>query len=238
MGPSNQESDTRWPLTVHLLGKVEFDEIVRLQRGLVYRLSGGEDVSSLLLCEHPPLVTVGRHGVGSFHLLRDELTARAWPVRWVGRGGGAILHQPGQLAVYPVLPLRRLGLEVADYLSLLQGALIDLLDDFAVRGETRPGEAGVWVADRLIAAVGVALRHDVTTFGAVLNVDPDLTLFRHLSAGDAFTSLARERRGPARPQLVRQRLVEHFAARFGFGRIDILFPGASQPGHERLALPR
>jgi lipoyl(octanoyl) transferase len=159
-------------------------------------------------------------------------------VRWVGRGGGAILHLPGQLAVYPVLPLGRLGIDVGEHLRRLHGCLLDVLDDFGVRGETRPGEAGLWVADRQIAAVGVALRQQVTTFGATLNVDPDLTLFRHLGAGAAYTSLARERRGPARPQLVRQRLVEHFVARFGFDGVDLVYPGPSQPGHDRLAAPK
>src|SRR5262245_43496314 len=98
-------------LRVHLLGTVALDEAVRLQRALVYRLSGGEDASSLLLCEHPPMITVGRHG-GSNSLLfcRDEAASRGWPVRWVARGGGPVLHLPGQLAIYPLLPLRRLGL--------------------------------------------------------------------------------------------------------------------------------
>jgi lipoyl(octanoyl) transferase len=214
---------------------VTFDEAVRLQRGLIYRLSGGEGAASLLLCEHPPLVTVGRHGAVPLGLLGGKPAAEAWPVRWVGRGGGAILHLPGQLAAYPVLPLWAMGLGVADYLRLLQGAVTDLLDDFAVRGETRAGEAGVWVGGRLIASVGVALRQGVTAFGVVLNVDPDLTQFRRLASDDAFTSLARERRGPARPQLVRQRFLGHFAARFGFGRVEILFPAADQPGHERVA---
>lgn len=238
MRPTSPNPDPRGSLRIHLLGTVDFDEALRLQRGLVYRLSGGEDAAALLLGEHPPLITVGRHGAGPFPLWTEEMRGRGWPVRWVSRGGGAVLHLPGQLAVYPVLPLDRLRLDVREYLYRLQGALIDVLDDFGIRGETRPGEAGVWVAGRLIAAVGVALRHQVTTFGAALNVDPDLTLFRVISDEPAFTSLARERGGPVRTQLVRQRLVEHFASRFGYEQVDVVFPSADQPGHERIAVRR
>src|SRR6266567_9392054 len=94
-------------LHVYLLGLVEFEAALRLQRLLVYQASGEPAQAALVLCEHPPLITVGRQGSHA-HILydREELAARRWPVRWVNRGGGCLLHLPGQLAVYPVLPLR------------------------------------------------------------------------------------------------------------------------------------
>ena len=233
------EAGGRAPLRTYLLGSLEFDQALALQRGLVYQLSGGAP-AALILCEHPPLITVGRHGgPGQIHAGPGELASRGWAVRWVPRGGGAVLHLPGQLAVYPVLPLGRLGLGVAAYIELLQEVLVAVLDDFGVSGQTRAGQAGVWVGRRPIAAVGVAVRHGVSTFGAVLNIDPDLTLFRLVEAGapgdGPMTSLARERRGPPRAALVRQRLLEHFAGRFGFGETDLVFHPPGQPGHERLA---
>ncbi|MFO0841166.1 MAG: hypothetical protein U0797_02055 [Gemmataceae bacterium] len=238
MRPTRATPDPRGPLRVHLLGLVDFEEALRLQWGLVYRLNGGEDGAALVLCEHPPLITLGRHSGRPIPLLTEEVRDRGWPMRWVGRGGGAVLHLPGQLAIYPVLPLDRLGMDVGGYLGRLHGALLDVLDDFGIRGEGRPGEPGVWVAGRFIATVGVALRHRVTTFGAVLNVEPDLTQYRVLSGGWTFTSLARERGGPVRSQLVRQRLIEHFAGRLGYEQIDMVFPSAGQPGHERLEARR
>jgi lipoyl(octanoyl) transferase len=180
----------------------------------------------LVLCEHPPLITVGRDGSHTDVRLEPvELRARRWEVRGVNRGGGCLLHLPGQLAVYPVVALDRFGLGLREYLDRLHAVLLTVLDDFSVRGETRPGQAGVWVGSRLIAAVGVAVRSWVSYFGAALNVNPDLGPFRGVHTGAAgdgpMTSLARERHGALRPAEVRQRLLEHFAAGFGFTRTSL-----------------
>jgi lipoyl(octanoyl) transferase len=224
-------------LQAYLLGTVDFDAALALQRLLVYQVTGDRDAAALVLCEHPPLITVGRQGSRS-HILYEpeELHARRWPVRWVNRGGGCLLHLPGQLAVYPVLPLDRLGLGLRAYLDRLQDVLVALLDDFGIRAETRPERPGVWANGRPIAAVGVAVRHWVTYYGAVLNVNPDLVPFRRVrclgAAEQPMTSLERERRGPLRPSLVRERLVEHFAARFGFGRVS---PFSDHPALQRRA---
>jgi len=228
-------------LHAYLLGLVDFEAGLRLQRQLVYHASGGEDQPALVLCEHPPLITVGRQGSHA-HILcdPDELEARRWPVRWVNRGGGCLLHLPGQLAVYPILPLQRLGLGLSDYLDRLHRVLVAVLDDFSVRATTRPDCAGVWVGDRLVAGVGVAVRDWVTWYGAVLNVSPDLLPFRLIRSGapgeGPMTSLARERHGAPRMALVRQRLVEHFAEQFGFERTSVFFghPSLTHDAHCRL----
>ena len=95
-------------LQVYLLGSIDFESALALQRRLIYQVAGERSGAALVLCEHPPLITVGRQGSRS-HILCDseELRARRWKVRWVNRGGGCLLHQPGQLAVYPILPLDR-----------------------------------------------------------------------------------------------------------------------------------
>src|SRR5262245_17773208 len=146
-------------LQVYLLGSVDFEAALRFQRRLLYDVSGERQQAILVLCEHPPIITVGRHGSHA-HLFygSDELRARRWQVRWVNRGGGCLLHTPGQFAVYPILPLDRLGLGLEEYLARLQAVLADVLADFQIRGETRPGRAGLWVGSRPIAAVGVAVR--------------------------------------------------------------------------------
>ncbi|HEY7424117.1 MAG TPA: lipoyl(octanoyl) transferase LipB [Gemmataceae bacterium] len=210
-------------LRVYLLGQVEFEAALSLQRILAFEASGERDSAALVLCEHPPLITVGRDGSpADIRCGLDELRMRRWPLRWVNRGGGSLLHLPGQLAVYPIVPLDWRGLGLAAYIERLQRILIAVLDDFGVPGATRPGQPGVWVGRRLIAGIGVAVRDWVAYFGAALNVNPDLSPFRILrsAAGDRepMTSLERERRGPLRPSLVRERLLEHFTAAFPFER--------------------
>lgn len=210
-------------LRVYLLGSVEFEATLSLQHLLAYQAGGERDSAALVLCEHPPIITVGRDGSpADLRCDLDELRTRHWPVRWVNRGGGSLLHLPGQLAVYPIVPLDWHCLGLTAYLDRLHRVLVAVLDDFGVAARTRVGQAGVWVGDRLIAGVGVAVRDWVAYFGAFLNINPDLRPFRMVRAGpherEPMTSLVRERRGPLRPSLVRQRLLEHFTTLFPFER--------------------
>src|SRR5262245_29593085 len=162
-------------LQAYLLGSVEFEAALAFQRRLAYTVGGDRDSSFLVLCEHPPVITVGRQGSRTHILFEpEELAARGWPVRWVNRGGGCLLHAPGQLAAYPVLALDRFGLGLADYLGRLHAVVLAVLDDFGVRGQVRELQPGVWVGGRLIAGVGVAVRDWVAYFGLALNVNPCL----------------------------------------------------------------
>jgi lipoyl(octanoyl) transferase len=209
-------------LRIYLLGQVEFEAALLFQRRLLYEVSGNRSQAALVLCEHPPLITVGRQG-SSLHILAEprELRSRMLRVRWVNRGGGCLLHTSGQLAIYPILPLDRLGLSLKAYLCRLQATLIALLDDFGIGGEDRPSLPGVWTGPRLLAPLGVAVRDWVTYFGAYLNINPTLEPFRLIHCGGPegrMTSLERERRGPLRPSLVRERLLEHFLTQFPFAR--------------------
>lgn len=211
-------------LRAYLLGTLEFESALALQRRLVYDVAGDRSQAALVLCEHPPLVTVGRQG-SRRHILAEpeQLQARRWQVRWVNRGGGCMLHVPGQLAIYSIAPLDRLGMSLPRYLHSLREAMQAVIREFGVAAEAGPG--GLRVRGRVIAALGVAVRDWVTYYGMVLNVNPALEAFRMVRCSSAddgtMTSLERERRGPVRPGMVRERVVEHFAQRFGFARMSI-----------------
>jgi lipoyl(octanoyl) transferase len=213
-------------LQVYLLGTLEFEAALKLQRRLHFDVTSNRDQAVLVLCEHEPTITIGRQGSRAHVQLEpEELFTRRWPVRWVNRGGGCLLHVPGQLALYSILPLDRVACTIPQYLTRLGESIHDLLTDFSIHAPISIDERGVWVADRLIAAVGVSVRDWVTTFGAYININPALDLFRPIIAVAAcdrpMTSLERERRGPVRPSLVRERLIEHFRARFDFGRVTL-----------------
>jgi lipoyl(octanoyl) transferase len=221
-------------LQAYLLGTVSFDAALALQRMLVYQSSGDRELGSLLLCEHPPMISVGRHGSRAHILYQPaELQNRGWPVRWVNRGGGCLLHLPGQLAIYPVLALDRRGWGIQTYIEQLQEVVLAVLDDFSIRGVTQSHRPGIWVNGRLIASVGIAVRDWVAYYGVYFNCRPDLHPFRHVrvdpQSREPMTSLVRERRGPLRTSMVRERFVEHFAARFGFDRTSLFFHHPSLP---------
>jgi len=213
-------------LQAYLLGTVEYEDALSLQRRLVYEVSGNRDQAALILCEHPPLITVGRQG-STTHILYEprELQVRRWTVRWVNRGGGCMLHLPGQLAIYPIVPLDHFRLNLQAYLLNLHQLLRELLADFDVAGQVHPGWPGIWAGGQLVAGVGVAVRDWVAYYGAWLNINPSLVPFRHVRcagpAGGPMTSLERESRRPARPATVRQRLLERFAHRFPCARVSL-----------------
>ena len=219
-------------LCAYLLGTVQFDAFLTLQRRLVYDISGDRDGAALLICDHPPGITIGREGsCADVRPGPDELHARGWPVRWVSRGGGTMLHLPGQVACYPVFPLDAAGITVARYLEELQKVVIELLRDYQIVGITNPCHPGIRVNERRIAHIGVAVRYGVTGYGLVINTDPDLGPFRDVHCGGdtvPMTSIQRETAGRFRVQGVRQRLVELVAERFGFNRVSVFHthPGA------------
>lgn len=200
----------------YLLGTLDLDTTQALQHRLGYEVAGDPSCAAVILCEHPLAITTGREGS------RMHVRTGRWPVRWVARGGGVALHAPGQVACYPILPLERMQLTPAAYLAGLRGVVGDLLAGFGVKAESDP--TTVRVNGRRIAHFGVAVRNWVTSFGFVLNVAPDLELFRDIDCdGDPVpvTSLQRECPIRVRVPAVRQRLLDLLARRFHFGRVSV-----------------
>lgn len=233
-------------LQAYLLGAVDFEAALLLQRRLHYDIAGDRDQAALIVCEHSSLITVGRQG-SRRHLLidADELRARQWRVRWVNRAGGCWLHLPGQLSICPIVPLDVLGLTPPEYVALLGETLRRVLGDFSVTARVHVDDAGVWVGDRLLAAIGVAVKDEVAYYGACFNVNPALDVYQtlrcHPRAAGPMTSLERERRGPMRPGMVRERIVEQFRAAFGSARVSLFsdhtaLHAAQAPGPARRAL--
>lgn len=214
------------PLEVHLLGVVDFESALFLQERLIYEISGRDDTQgALLLCEHPPLVTIGREGSRA-HLRAEprELEARLIPVRWLSRGGGCVAHAPGQLAAYPIVPLDRLGLGLADYRARLEEAVADVAREQQIRAWRRAEEPGVWTRLGHVAQFGVGVRSWVAHHGLYVNVDPSpefLRLVQTNRPGQRATSLTAVRGRVVSMNSVREALVRHLVRRLGYERFHI-----------------
>ena len=213
------------PLEVFLLGLVPFEAAQQLQRRLVYDLGEGGG-GSLVLCEHPPTISVGRSGSRA-HILPDdlELRARGIGVHWVNRGGGCVLHIPDQVTGYLALPLDRLGLDVRAYLDRLHAALIGVLADLDVRGLTSAEAPGVFLPNRArVASVGVAVNRWIAYHGFTLNVGPHLEPFHLLDEPGPGESRLRQssieagRQRPAPMHRVREALIRRVEVAFGLER--------------------
>ena len=135
---------------------------------------------TLLLLEHPAVITLGRR-TNEADLLTEEavLQARGIAVERVDRGGEISYHGPGQLVGYPILDLRRHGQDLHRYLRDLEEVILRTLAVYGLAGQRLSGLTGVWVDDRKIAAIGIKVSRWVSLHGWALNITTDLTPFRH-----------------------------------------------------------
>jgi lipoyl(octanoyl) transferase len=167
-------------LEVYLLGLVDFREVQQLQRRIVYDL-GEQAGAVLILCEHPPTISVGRSGsrahIGPDNAVLDALGIK---VHYVNRGGGCVLHLPGQLAAYLALSLPSFGLTLKDYVDRLYSTVLEVLSEFDLKGTVRPDLPGVFSGPARIATVGIAVSRWIAYHGLTLNVGPYLQLFEVL----------------------------------------------------------
>ena len=160
------------------LGRIGYTEAMRLQDSLVDARLREEISDTLLLLEHPPVITVDRRGSAQDILVPEATLARMGiEVHPTTRGGLVTYHGPGQLVGYPVVKLRVRGLSVPCYVRAIEQAIIVALAEIGVEAHIEEQHVGVWTAAGKIAAIGVAQRHGVTLHGFAVNLQPDLSHF-------------------------------------------------------------
>lgn len=175
----NSEPQTGRPLRTLHAGVVPYAEAVALQERLHHDRVEGRIPDTLLLLEHPPVITLGRRAHEE-HLLvdREALSRRGVEVYEAARGGDVTYHGPGQLVGYPIIDLTERGKDVHRYLRDLEEALIRALAHWGLKGERVPELTGVWVGNDKVAAIGIGVRRWVTWHGFALNVTTELDAFR------------------------------------------------------------
>ena len=165
-------------LLVRELGLVSYGEALDLQRRLAQERIAGTIPDTLLLLEHPPVVTLGRGWKSSsLPVEPDALRARGIEVHEIERGGDVTYHGPGQLVGYPIFDLQQHRTDLHWYLRQLEEALIAALGGLGIPAERSAGYTGVWTAGRKIASIGIHVRQWVTWHGFALNVTTDLSAF-------------------------------------------------------------
>jgi lipoyl(octanoyl) transferase len=166
------------PLDVRDLGRIDYAEAMRLQDTLAERRLNDEIGDTLLLLEHPPVITLGRRAtLDDVYVSQTELQRRGIALERTTRGGLVTYHGPGQLVGYPIIRLRARGLTVPCYVRALELAIIAALAEVGVAARLDEGHVGVWTSMGKIAAIGVAQRHGVTLHGFAVNLQPDLSHF-------------------------------------------------------------
>jgi len=178
---------------IHLLhlGRISYAEGLAIQQQVIAARKQNLIGDTLLLLEHPPVLTLGRNAHRSNVIVSDEfLEQHGIEIHEINRGGDVTYHGPGQLVGYPIVDLRgdwpgKKGphLGPVDYVRLVEEALIRACGDFGVMAQRIKGRTGVWtiaggsVAEKKIAAIGVHVSQGVTSHGFALNVTTDLRDF-------------------------------------------------------------
>ncbi len=194
-------------MVIHVLhlGLVPYGTALQLQRTVMELRKAGRIENSLLLLEHPPVITLGRNAKLSNVVAPPEfLSQKGVELFEIDRGGDVTFHGPGQLVAYPIFDLRsfepRLG--AVDFVRRLEEVLIRTCGDFGIGTQRIKGLTGVWTyalrnkPEAKIAAIGVHISRGVTTHGFALNVSVELDFFSLIVpcgiTGKPVTSMQRE----------------------------------------------
>lgn len=198
------------------LGQMGYDEALSLQESLLVHKRGENLPDIVLFVEHPHVITIGRGGKESNILRPDKV-----PVYRTSRGGDVTYHGPGQMVVYPIVDLRStLRKDVHRYLRYLEKATIRTLGAFGVNAERRPPWTGIWVVNRKIASIGVAVRRAITYHGLALNINTDLSYYRRIVPCGLpwaeMTSMQKELARELPMASVKESFLHHFSRQFGY----------------------
>ena len=209
-------------LEVMRAGLVPYEAALALQADLVAARKAGTIPDTLVLLQHPPVITLGvKVRQSREHVLAtdDELRTQGIALFEAGRGGDVTYHGPGQLVGYPILDLKPDRMDAHKYVRDLEEVLIGVCADLDLDAGRRNGMTGVWVGDEKVAAIGVRLSRWVTSHGFALNVSTDLDHFGLIVPCGitefGVTSLARLLGTPPPMAEVEERVVHHLCRVFG-----------------------
>ena len=207
-------------MAVRRLGLVPYADGLELQRRLVEERKADRIPDTLLLLQHPHVLTVGVKKDGRSHILAspDRLTALGVDVFETGRGGDVTYHGPGQLVGYPIVNLDPDRRDVHRYVRDLEEVMIRVCADYGVEAGRVKGFSGAWIGDEKIGAIGVRISRWITSHGFAFNVTTDVDFFNLIVpcgiADKGVTSLAAKLGRPPSMAEIEDRFVSNFAAVF------------------------
>ncbi|MCX7930784.1 MAG: lipoyl(octanoyl) transferase LipB, partial [Chlorobi bacterium] len=207
-------------ITIERWGLIEYREAWERQRRYVQEIQNGERRSTLVLCEHPAVITIGRAGSTNNVICTDqELVRRGIDLVETDRGGDVTLHNPGQLVGYPIFDLTAFRTDLHWFVRHIEQCIIRALSRWGIHGQQIAGLTGVWIEEqRKICAIGIRCSRWVTSHGFALNVINDLSQFECIVPcgirDRAVTSMEYEIGMPVAIDDVAQAIEEEFVATF------------------------
>lgn len=209
-------------------GLIPYDVALRKQEDVFNRkveqklLSQSDITQDFIVCQHPHVYTLGKHGKSANLLANEEFLKKINATfHRINRGGDITYHGPGQIVGYPSLDIDSLGLSLRTYIEAVEESVIRLMKDYSINCERLKGATGVWIdahssKARKICAIGVKASRGITMHGFALNVNTDLTYFNYINpcgfTDKGVTSMKQELGEEIDISLVERQLFEKFTS--------------------------
>ncbi|MBA3018776.1 MAG: lipoyl(octanoyl) transferase LipB [Proteobacteria bacterium] len=187
------------------------------------------DRDVILLLEHPPVFTLGRRGgMDDLTVSPDLLEKSGIPVVQVERGGVITFHGPGQLIMYPIIDLNIARMRVVDYVEKLEEVMIRAVADLGITAERNPINRGIWVGNKKLGSIGIAIRRGICFHGMSLNVNISMKHFGWMNPcglkGVEASSMQRELSHKVSMSMVFGAIKNHVESIFGINLIETSLP--------------
>lgn len=213
-------------LNVIDLGRLAYADALRAQYAILEQVQNDTLDDTLILVEHPPVITMGRNAEEGNVLFTEEmLKAQGFDVFHVERGGDATYHGPGQIVGYPVFNIKKNhGKSIRHFVETLEQIFIDLLGNhYGINAGRDEINSGVWIGMAKILAIGLAVKRGVTFHGFAFNVNTDLSHYEVIVpcglTDRSVTSMAQQLGAEQDMERVKAQIVEEFKTHFGFSEV-------------------
>jgi lipoic acid synthetase len=213
-------------LQIEDCGLADYRQVLQQQHELRDKRRRSEIPNTIIITEHPPVITLGaRQSANKLRISRESIAQQGIDVVDIRRGGGTTAHNPGQLVFYPILNLQGLELGISEYIRELEAVGIELLEEFGTKSTRRKGMPGLWVGTKKIGSIGVRVSKFITYHGMAINIHNALNIFDSITPcgldGVEMTSVLEETGKHYSMSQVKEKLTEllmkHFSAPDGQG---------------------
>ena len=159
------------------LGVIKYEDALGVQKDLLHKRIEGKISDTLIICEHPAVVTFGRRSREDAVKDREFFSKRGIPFIFTARGGQNTYHSPGQIVLYPIIDLREKRKSISAYIDFLEKTVTNSLIELGVHAYRDIKRRGIWAGSRKIGFIGIALKGWVTFHGVAVNINNDTTPF-------------------------------------------------------------
>ena len=202
------------------LGLTEYQRALEIQKTLVKERLDNSTPDTLLLVEHPHVVTLGKQ------TSPNDVLNNSIPVVKIDRGGSATYHGPGQLIGYIIMDLRSKGISVPVLISKIHEIIILTLDELDIKAKREKDDTGVWIGQKKLASIGLSVRNWITYHGFSLNVNTDLEKFNTIRPcghdSQIMTSVSSIKRKEYSKEVIQTKIIRNFSNVFEYNRIQNL----------------